>query len=434
MVINTEGQKKAITAFSSLLATFVVMVGIGFAMIYGVHLVPFEKIKDNVEKSAEKLHQEGYYDIFYYDFHWPIGEYMQYALDGWTDAIMIMEAANLEENSDALTTAMLNKRISLKDNQTPYDIVADYPHYREENGTYVYGRYWHGYLVTLIPALTIMDLTQIRCLNFILFSLLIVAISYYSYKRLNLATAAQFLLTLLMGVFLVVPYSMQFSSVFYVSFSATLCLLLFKKIWQRPIWSFVFFFIVGALTSYVDLLTAPLITLGFPLIYYGLLKNEDVSLKDIILQCVMWSLGYLMMWSAKWGIAYLITGFDMIGNAVEEVNVRLGTNDDTSVFKVFGRVIMRMPTQMKYLFMMALAYWIGASKQREQVRKNLWLVFVALIPIVWLCLLKNHTYAHLFMTWRNLYISVFAVLMFVYRTTNGNCISSIGNSKNMNYE
>lgn len=412
---------------SSVLVTYVVLILTGFSLIYSVHHIPFEKIKENAEKSAELLQKEGYYDIFYSDYHLPIGEYMQYVLDGWTDPLMIMEACNVGNGKDILETALLNERILLGDKvpcDVVSDLVSDYQHYREKNGTFVYGRYWHGYLVTLIPALTIMDLTQIRLLNFVLFSLLIISIVYLTYKKIGLGTSLFFLATIILGVFIVVPYSLQYSSVFYVSFCSTICLLLFDSILQKKYLAFVFFFAIGSFTSFVDLLTAPIITLGFPLIIYGLLKKESVSFYEIFLLCVMWALGYLLMWSGKWMIAYAITGFDMIGNATHQVNYRIGANENIGVFHVLARVIIRMPTQFKYIFMMALAYWIGAPKNSGKVKKELWLLFVAAVPIVWLLLLKNHTSLHSYMTWRNLYISVFAVLMFVYRTTNNRCIAS----------
>lgn len=144
-------------------------------------------------------------------------------------------------------------------------------------------------MVTLVPSLTVMDLSQIRILNYILFCLLIVVIAYLSWRKIGLATSGIFLLTLALSLFIIVPYSLQFSSVFYIGFIASVLLLLSEKI-RLLNNAVICFFFVGGLTSYIDFLTSPIISLGFPLIYWGILEDgKQTTCKNVLVLCVFFS-------------------------------------------------------------------------------------------------------------------------------------------------
>lgn len=75
--------------------------------------------------------------------------------------------------------------------------------------------------------------------------------------------------------------SLQFNSVFMVTFTAMLIIAYRNEKWKdKPlyIWG-VFFLIIGAFTSYLDLLTYPLVTLGLPILLWFSL-NYSGNLKE----------------------------------------------------------------------------------------------------------------------------------------------------------
>ena len=236
---NSMG-KNYIKMFRGLIIAYITMVLLGFAGIYCAHCIPFERIKVNVDSSGKLIHNEGYYDVLRQDFNLSLTENTNnnaFTLDGWSESVMLMETCNTGHDN-VLENSIKNGMMKRRSGESPYDYIHEYTNMKGDKG--IYGRYWHGYLVTLIPILTIMDLSQIRILNMCLFAMLICGIIYLSAKKIDKATAAIFAFTMGICIFFpVVPYSMQFSSMFYVGLCSALCLLCFENLWKDKIHSFV---------------------------------------------------------------------------------------------------------------------------------------------------------------------------------------------------
>lgn len=384
--------------FISLFSSYIILVVSGLSLLYSVHQIPFNMIRENVEMSAKVIHEEGeQYSLLGQFLNLPIKN-SRYALDGLTDGIMLKETYNTGKEN-VLENALLNRLV------------------HEDGISVFYGRYWHGYLVTLLPSLVMMDISTIRLVNCVLFSLLLIFICHLTYTKIGINTVGFFLLTILVSFFFpIVPYSLQFSTVFYISFVAIIILLLFDKIWKSRRKIMLLFFIIGGITSYADLLTAPIITLGLPLIFYTLLRKSQVSLfKDVLFLAFMWLLGYGLMWGTKWFLAYYITGHDIVQNAVEQSKFRLG--NDINVFQILLTIMISTPAIIQGLILTIMGYWFGATKDRETIKKNVWLLLIALFPVFWMCVLKNHSSIHFWFVWRSEMVSVFALLLFVCRTT-----------------
>lgn len=254
-----------------------------------------------------------------------------------------------------------------------------------------------------------MDLSQIQILNYILFSLLVILICYFSYKRIDKRTPLIFTLSVCM--FPVIPYSLQFSSVFYISYIASIIILFSKRSWLRKEHLYPFFLVIGGLTSYFDLLTAPIVTLEFPLIFYTLLEKEK-HFREVLFLSVTWLLGYCLMWGTKWLLAYILTDVNIIMDAINQTSYRIGSNSD--LYLMFqNKTILLMFFIMFILVLLSLVF----RKDRNTVKKNLWLLFIAIIPVGWLIICKEHTSIHYGFAWRNLYVSLFAILLFIIRST-----------------
>ena len=74
-------------------------------------------------------------------------------------------------------------------------------------------------------------------------------------------------------------------------------------------------FVLGGLTSFIDLLVTPIVTIGLPLTVW-MLKRKDYSLLDkfkiIVFASVSWAIGYAWVWGGKWVIGGLITGENIV--------------------------------------------------------------------------------------------------------------------------
>ncbi len=415
MIDNTCSILKGVI---SILFTYIIMVAMGLALLYVTHRIPFATIAPNVEKSLHIIHKEGeLYNLLSNNFNVHISN-SRYVLDGLTDGIMLKETYNAGQE-DVLETVLLNRFVR-DDKMLSCDSLLNYTRMSADSYA-VYGRYWHGYLTTLLPSLMLMDLSKIRMMNLFLFSLLLISICYLSYKKIGKSISVFFLITVLISMFFpIVPYSLQFSTVFYISFISIVILLTFDRIWQNRMNAILMFFIVGGVTSYADLLTAPVITIGMPLIFYSLMKKTGLY-KDVLLFSFMWLLGYGLMWGTKWVLAYYLTGYDMVQNAVDQSFVRFG--NDISVVQILGTIAWGTPTIIQWFILIVLGFWIGATKNKERMKNNMWLLIIALLPVLWMCVLKNHSSIHFWFVWRGEMVSIFALLIFVYRTTERKWIS-----------
>lgn len=101
--------------------------------------------------------------------------------------------------------------------------------------------------------------------------LLIAYMSYLIIKKINFETAVFFIIGLLSVEIILTTRALNEIIDFIIAISASIAILL-KKDTNKNVG--VVFFIVGSITSFMDLLTEPLITLGLPLIIYMLLMQN----------------------------------------------------------------------------------------------------------------------------------------------------------------
>ena len=71
-------------------------------------------------------------------------------------------------------------------------------------------------------------------------------------------------------------------------------------------------------------------------------KDQNFKkIKKAVLLSVAWTIGYIGFWAAKWALAYMLTGENIIYNAVCEAGVHL--ENKTSLFEL-----------LRYIFVMTL--------------------------------------------------------------------------------
>ncbi len=109
-------------------------------------------------------------------------------------------------------------------------------------GRYSYGRYWHGYQVILRPLLLALSYPEIRYFNMLMFLGLCTCVVLLVYQRIGMGSVVAFTLAMTLGGFIVVPMSLQFSAVTYLSSLGVIAVLalderrLFKKLTPSCFW------------------------------------------------------------------------------------------------------------------------------------------------------------------------------------------------------
>lgn len=404
--------KKLIIGYLVLLALFTVF-------IIGVHIIPKSAIADNIVSSTKVLEEEGLYKKFF--------NFKLFQMDNFTDAYMLNLAASADSDKP-VEAGMMNYSYRSKNYMNlAFDTeqVAKGDH--EDLNKSSYGRYWQGYQVTLRPLLTFMDYKGIRILNYILFSVLVVYMLWMIKTEISAMVATVFGISLLLINFPIVPYSMQFSTCFYLAFISVILILKMPVLSSSRNNLLCTFFVIGGVTSYMDFLTTPQLTLGLPLIVYMLMKKSKESWKTVIVISIAWALGYGMLWASKWMMGYILTGNNILADAMQSAELRTSNSYKgiemtiPNIIKFIWDNINAMGlTYLLYLCLAIMIVFIGlyckVLKSKTVFKEYSWLLLVAMIVPIWFLVLRNHSIQHGWFTWRAGLLSIISLILFVAYT------------------
>ena len=179
----------------------------------------------------------------------------------------------------------------------------------------------------------------------------------------------------------------------------------------------IFFVVVGAMTSYLDLLTFPLISLGIPLVLWLTLNDSQSIWKNIcriFLLSLSWAIGYVGMWVLKWGIGSIIIGENVVQNALSAAQGRMSSSTPDTTFTYFDILLRQIKSSLQISWMTAvlilIMVWIVNVIRNKKINIHLYITYglVAIFPLVWYGVLKNHSYIHHWFTYRELAISIYA--------------------------
>lgn len=385
---------------------------LGFTLIVLSYLLPTNKIKENVEESIYTFYKEKeYYAI--------IDRYPNTQLDNFTDAIMISNAM-YDGNENVIDKAMKVYRNSTLEGGPAEQLVK---YFREKNiewGTTTYSHYWHGYLVLLKPALLFFNYPDIKAINQIIQIFLIVWICYLLVKRNYKEIILPFLTAILSISPGIIALSMQFSTVMYITLTAIIVMLLFhEKLKNKYIY---FFLILGMITSFMDFLTCPILTLGMPMILLVILNKNDwkKDIKDIIILSIIWGIGYLGMWASKWIISSILLRENLISNALSKILERTsdknihGTFTKIDVLKINLEMIITVPNVLmnilNFIYIIYKSIKAKIWNRKKQYLKIIPFCIIAVMPFAWYILASNHSMIHYWFTYRSLAVTIFAML------------------------
>ncbi len=399
--------------------TLVILIATLFTLQLSVHCIPTKYLLNNIKESAQIIQKEGLYPN--------ILNFKLFQLDNYTDVLMLNLAASAN-STRPLESAMLNYYYESDDFFDLAKNTEDVAKGETINLEKVsYARYWQGHQVFLRPLLTIMNYKGIRIMNYILLFCLALFSFYLIKKNISLFVAVIFALSLLLINFPIVPLSIQFSTVFYITFISIIFILIKKKqILQKNI-IIPTFIVIGGCTSFFDFLTAPLITLGLPVTIYLLLfsgKNKTIKLATA---SFAWGLGYAITWSSKWFIAQQITGTNILADAASATALRtsnLYKGMEMTLPNIIDFIWQKLNSMhllwivwsvLSILVIMCIIYCV-LMKDKKIVTQNMFLLLISLYAPIWFLILRNHSIQHGWFTWRALLVSLFSFIIFIYNT------------------
>ncbi len=246
--------------------------------------------------------------------------------------------------------------------------------------------------------------------------------SYLIIKKINFETAVFFIIGLLSVEIVLTTRALNEIIDFIIAISASIAILL-KKDTNKNVG--VVFFIVGSVTSFMDLLTEPLITLGLPLIIYILLmQKQRTSLKQDIISfiklSILWGLGYALTWLMKWILVSLIYNRDIIQNALQQAKFRSTGMKQYGYLTVIGKNLKFLsPIVISINLALVIIYSIikliknrnGKINAKQNLYTTIPFICSVILPFIWYLALRQHSYIHTFFTYKILIITIISIFI-----------------------
>lgn len=279
---------------------------LGILLLTMVFLMPVDIMRKHVLSSIDSLLQdeEQLVENAFLQYIWQERE-------RYTDVIMVQNALERVEGRNAYEHAIWAYHYDVEETiWAPEESLAQLCEEWNTDSMYLheYSRYWHGYLIYLKPLLAIFSLKQIYVLGAVLQLALALAVLILAMKYKSAGMGLSFLVGLFFLKPELLPASLTMSVCGVITLAALLIMLLGHDRLEDKKWYPEFFLMIGILVGYFDFLTYPVVTLGFPLCAYFLLKErEDLkrNLQKIIAYSTCWGSGYAGMWAMKWVIGDL---------------------------------------------------------------------------------------------------------------------------------
>lgn len=402
-----------------------VIVG-GILMIGSYHL-PTNLMFNNVKKSIPLFTIEGLYPS------WAglIGRKNDSArLDNYSDAVMLSTAIYPTSKSK-IKDAMLNPSYKYK-NRNPVQSLIGYLKKTKKFTIFYYPRYWHGYLIVLKPLIMVFDIAYIRLLNMLL-QMIVVA---YLTTFLGCAYGKGYGLSLFLSYLLLNPVSLSmsfhYSSVFYVTSLISIFLLKKMKLCMASQNVLYLFLLSGILTAFFDLLTYPIASLGIPLVIYLIalnynhkLEEPNIAVRNVVFPSVFWGIGYAGMHIGKWLLAWQLTGHNVVSDALSQLTYRMshhtvvreGGNLISPIKAITNnfQVILHNPIIIVLGVVLLLSLWKLLKKIKTFTKVHDYCIlryslsFVMLYPFIWYAVFCNHSFVHIWFTYRSFSVFTFAV-------------------------
>ena len=386
---------------------------VGVILLYLVFLIPTDPIYKHVKDSIHVFEIENTYPIM-------DGKRAK-ILDNWTDALMLGNAAFDNTDADTLHKALNVYRPAYNDDNPTYSLI-DYINGAEVERISIYPRYWHGYQVILKPLLFMTDYLGFRSINQIVLLTLSALILAAMYKFGQRKIMSPFLLTLLFLRPKAIAFSLQYSAVFYITLTATLVSLVWNQRLRKGQGYLFFFLILGIITSYLDLLTYPVITLGIPLTMWLIMQEDSFTKKKVIKivqYSITWALGYFGMWAEKWLAASVLLQRNIFKDAISQAQFRVSGQISGEAFtrlEVVGRNLyygfseILIPSGIILLAICLFILWKYKMDFKTMCVHMIPYMLICLIPFTWYMVLRNHSYIHISFTYRALSVAVFSFL------------------------
>ena len=386
-----------------ILVTYVALLLLFMWAVATTCAIPRSEIEGNLRQSVQEVVTDGQM------FTWQVGFFKPHIIGVFTECLML-DIAYCADSDQPMQSAMENT-FYMADGSPVAGIQTllsdpDDPHLQPV----VYSRYWHGSQCLLRPLLRVTTMRGIRMLNIFLLSLLLIATTAVMIWRLGKRDALIISLSLLLVMVPTVPLCLNYVPTFAIALIASLLILLWEKPTVNHSNAVVTFFIIGAVTAFMDLLTTPMVAMAVPLAVYMLLRRPDAACRTLMEMELAWLAGYALLWASKWALAALVTDFDVFGDAMGAVTQRTVGHGEQDYWLWCLKRTLGIIAAVSLLT--AGATWL-LGDARQALKRNGWMLLLAASSFVWALVLLEHTWHHLHFTWRTFVVTLIGILLFL---------------------
>ena len=405
----------------------VVSIIAGTLLMIGIYALPVDRVVSHVEASSN-LYEIGENKVN----NW-VGDLRYGKIDNSTDFTML-NTAMCREYDSLIENAMLNPRWSLSKEATAGGNSSNIGLlFNEKNieGVSGYSRYWHGYLLYLIPCLNFFSVGQIRVLMMVVQFSMAVILLFGIGNRLGAKYMIPYMAAILFINPITTALNMQNADIVIIAMFFSIVIIYFNDwlvINKRYI---LLFSMIGICTAFFDFLTYPVVGFAMPMFTY-VLMNRDTWINSIfkIAGCaIAWGFSYAGMWLGKWVVADLLTSENVIANAISAVGVRSGVSNVDSIDLSYGNAMFvtkesfwdPVNAALCLLYTVVCAGFCLAKKEKLSVDLNriIPLLLITISFFVWVFLARNHYVTHQFLEYRSFAVVVLGFYLFIVELFNG---------------
>ena len=345
-------------------------------------------------------------------------------LDNFTDALMINIALYRPYESD-VENAMLNSYIRYEglSNTMQQNLVTLLTDGTESGTKNDYARYWHGYLVYLIPGLIFFNVGEMKMMMMIV-QMFLLSACLYEFGKINFLYSIIFMVIALFINPITTVLTFQVADIYIITLVFTFIILRdYAWLKEKDRWKFLFA-LNGVLVAFLDFFTYPLVAFGVPLLTFFIVEDSDIKkgINNIAKMSFFWAFGYAGMWIGKWFMALFLTGNNIVSEGVSAFKYRMvgigeGITDVTylhvlkSIWDTINEPFMGM---LFVLTVLILAIYALKKKHFLLIRKEklcqlIPISIISILPFVYYFIVRNHVLVHPWLEYRELAVTIWGV-------------------------
>lgn len=416
---------KYVKALLTYALTLIALILLALGLLYIAGRAPQTRIADNLRASLYQFEADEASPQPSDIYRWSD------RIDAYSEQLMCIHAFYMDTGAD------------------PASIVSNPGYLREDFSTYLgtktildaptepnffYQRYWMGFRAYLRVLLCLFTYPQLRRIHMVL-TLLMFSLALLKLSRRTRGSLLWPMLLALSFVLcnpIVILETFHSGTCFVIAFFGVACL----PTRERRFLSWpMYFFLLGALTQYLDFYTSPLITCLMPLTALLLIRMENDeafsarSAFALAGKCLLgWFAAYSLMWVGKMAATTLLTDYNAFADAFGSLAFRLGLDEAratsglpyspvVALARCFGKLILdNAVVTLAVLAAVTLAWLIAFLRRGGRKRRLLsGLVFLclALLPLIWIAVSAQPSIIHARFQYRTLAAFVFAYTAFL---------------------